>query len=74
MLKIITLQEFVEDINTIIITEDCGIMEAIVQYATDRDIEFDQLVPYINNSFKEAIKEEAENKNMMKKPDGQLLF
>lgn len=74
MLKVITLEEFIEEVNRIMHSECCTVMEALVNYAETRDVDFDQLAPYINSSFKDAVREEAENKNMMKKPDDQLLF
>lgn len=72
MLKLITLEDFIDEINKIIYRDACTVIEAIIAYAEEKDIEFDSLVPYINSSFKDAIREEAESKNMMKSNNGKL--
>lgn len=74
MLKVISLEEFKQEIEYIIRTDDCSVIEAICEYAESRDIDFKSLVPYINQSFKEVIQNEAEGKNLIKKTDGQLPF
>jgi len=72
MLRVITLEEFVDAINEIIYRDAVSVIDAIVTYAEDRAIEYDTLVPYINSSFKDAIRVEAESRNMMKSKDGKL--
>lgn len=72
MLKIISLEEFVDEINKIVYRDACSVIEAIVSYAEEKDIEYETLVPYINASFKDKIREEAESKNMIKSKNGKL--
>lgn len=72
MLKVKTPEEFVDEINLIIREEDCSVMEAIIDYAERYDVEFDKLKPFIERSFKGALRSEAERKNLLKKENVQL--
>lgn len=72
MLKVVTLEDFIEHINTIMTRDECDLIEAVIAYAEEWDVEYDALVPFINASFKDSIRIEAENKNMMKRNDSQL--
>lgn len=72
MLRVVTLEEFVEHINLIMTRDRCSLIEAVCSYAEEHEVDFDALVPHINASFKESIRVEAENKNMMKKNESQL--
>ncbi len=72
MLRVITLEEFVSAIDKIMTMYDCSLIEAVVSYAETHDIDFDMLVPYINASFKDSIRSEAEKRNMMKSNETQL--
>jgi hypothetical protein len=74
MLKLVTLEEFIDEINKIVFEEDCTIANAICQYAEMYDINYEALIPYINKSFINVLKEEAESMNLIKKDDGQLPF
>jgi len=72
MLKLVTRDEFVDEINKIIFNDGCSVIEAICEYAESNDIEYSKLVPFINATFKNSIIFEAEQRNMMKKQNGQL--
>ena len=72
MLKIKTCDEFVEEINIIIKQDGCTVMEAICEYAETRDIDYKKLVPFIEESFKDVIRAEAESRNMIKPLNTQL--
>ena len=74
MLKIKTISEFVSDINSIVTNEGCTTMEAICLYAEQNDVEFEKLVPFIEQSFKDVIRNEAENRNLLKRDHVQLPF
>ena len=74
MLKIVGLEDFITEVNDIIGKEGCSVIEAVCQYAEDHDINYEALVPYINQSFKPAIQAEAERLNLIKKEEGQLPF
>jgi hypothetical protein len=72
MLRVVTLEEFVDEIDKIMTLDGCSLIEAVVSYAETHDADFDSLVPYINASFKDSIRSEAETRNMMKRNETQL--
>ncbi len=72
MLKIKTAEQFIEEINIIIYKDGCSVIEAIVEYSEKNDIDFKKLVPFIESSFKDVIRIEAENRNMLKRDHSQL--
>ena len=74
MLKIKTIGEFVTDINAIVTNDGCTTIEAICLYAEQNDVEFEKLVPFIEQSFKDVIRNEAENRNLLKRDHVQLPF
>lgn len=74
MLKIKTVSDFVSDINQIVTNEGCTTIEAICSYAERNDVEFDKLVPFIDQSFKDVIRNEAESRNLLRKEHVQLPF
>ena len=74
MLKIKTVSEFIEDINTIVTNEGCTTIDAICLYAEQNGVEFEKLVPFIDQSFKDVIRNEAEQRNLLKKENVQLPF
>lgn len=74
MLKIKTVGEFVSDINQIVTNEGCTTIEAICFYAEQNGVEFEKLVPFIDQSFKDVIRNEAENRNLLRKENVQLPF
>lgn len=72
MLKIKTVEEFVDEINTIIYEEGCTVIEAICDYSERHDIDYKKLVPFIESSFKDVIRDEAERRNLMRRPNAKL--
>ena len=74
MLHLFTLEKFQEEIHRIMDSDDCSVIEAIVEFSENNDIEYSKLVPYINASFKDSVKNEAERKNMIKPSNNQLPF
>ena len=74
MLKIKTIGEFVTDINAIVTNDGCTTIEAICLYAEQNDVEFEKLVPFIEQSFKDVIRNEAESRNLLKRDHVQLPF
>lgn len=74
MLRIKSVDEFIEDINNIVTNEGCTTIEAICLYAERNDVEFEKLVPFIEQSFKNVIRNEAEKLNLLKKENVQLPF
>jgi hypothetical protein len=74
MLKILSLEEFKSQIEFLVRTDGCSVIEAICEFSEKNDVDFKALVPYINQSFKNVIQHEAESKNLIKKNAGQLPF
>lgn len=72
MLKIKTVDEFVGEINKIMNEEGCSVIESICEYSERNDIDYKKLVPFIELSFKDVIRNEAENRNLMKRSNAKL--
>jgi hypothetical protein len=72
MLKIKTLEDFIGEIDKIMHTEGLSVMESICEYAEKNDICYKKLVPFIEASYKDVIRDEAENRNMMKRHNAKL--
>ena len=72
MLHIVTEDEFVRDIDYIMFSEGASCMEAICTYSELHDIEFAKLVPFIESTYKNKLREEAESRNMLKAENTQI--
>lgn len=71
-LKIKSIDDFISDINQIIYKEDCTTIEAICLYSEQNDVAFERLAPFIEQSFKDVIRNEAENRNLLKRENVKL--
>lgn len=71
-LKVKSLDDFVADINQIVFEEDCTTIEAICLYSEKNGVDFDRIAPYIEQSFKDVIRNEAENRNLLKRENVRL--
>lgn len=71
-LKVKSLDDFVSDINQIVFQEDCATIEAICIYSERNSIDFERLAPYIEQTFKDVIRNEAETRNLLKRENVRL--
>jgi hypothetical protein len=69
VVDIIAVKKFTIDIENLVSTEELNYLEAIVKYCADKDIEVEQVVPFINsnNRLKGKVYNHANDFNLVKK-------